>query len=221
MVVGAPAFSGPSAVDTALAVMTGDSVKVPEDAPVPAALRQIIERAAAKRPEDRYQSAQAFLAALDAFYTALFVERPKPPAHTGTPVASATAAPSAASISAMRRAIEAAEGARAAGDDEGALQQTIQIDMRELEAARPPERASETRMTEVQPAAGEQVDRRAATTALDARALETMTIATAAAQAPASARSSTPSIAGAPPVLVVLQVATLVLLVVLLVAEWV
>jgi len=66
MLVGRPAFSGPTAVDTALAVMQAGPVKVPEDADVPADLRAIIEKAAARHAEDRYQNARAFLEALNA-----------------------------------------------------------------------------------------------------------------------------------------------------------
>jgi len=65
MLVGRPAFSGPSAVDTALAIMQGGSVKVPDDAGVPVAVSAIIEKAAARHAEDRYQNARAFLDALN------------------------------------------------------------------------------------------------------------------------------------------------------------
>ncbi len=65
MLVGRPAFSGETAVDTAVAVMEGGSVEVPEDAPVPAPLRKIIAKACARHAEDRYQSARAFLEAIN------------------------------------------------------------------------------------------------------------------------------------------------------------
>jgi len=66
MLVGRPAFTGETAVDTALAVMRGDPVRVPLDTGVPEPLRQVIEKASARHAEDRFQNARAFLEALNA-----------------------------------------------------------------------------------------------------------------------------------------------------------
>ncbi len=66
MLVGRPAFTGDTAIDTAVAVMEGGSVSVPDDARVPAPLAAIIAKACARHVEDRYQSARAFLEALNA-----------------------------------------------------------------------------------------------------------------------------------------------------------
>ena len=66
MLVGRPAFTGPSAVETALVIMQSESVTVPDDAGVPAPLAAIIAKAAARHAEDRYQNARAFLEALNA-----------------------------------------------------------------------------------------------------------------------------------------------------------
>ncbi len=71
LLVGKPAFSGPTAVDTALAVMQGGSVEVPADADVPQALRAIIAKASSRNAEDRYQNARAFLEALNQLEPAL------------------------------------------------------------------------------------------------------------------------------------------------------
>jgi len=65
MLVGRPAFSGETAVDTAVAVMEGGSVTVPEDANVPEPLRRIIAKASARHAEDRYRDARSFLEALN------------------------------------------------------------------------------------------------------------------------------------------------------------
>ncbi len=65
MLIGAPAFQGDTAVDTALAVMQGGQVRVPAEANIPAELVAIIEKSVAQRAEDRYQSAREFLEALN------------------------------------------------------------------------------------------------------------------------------------------------------------
>ncbi|MCC6624620.1 MAG: serine/threonine protein kinase [Deltaproteobacteria bacterium] len=66
LLVGTPAFTGETAVDTALAVMSGGTVKVPLEAGVDPGLARIIEKAAHRHAEDRYQSARELLEALDA-----------------------------------------------------------------------------------------------------------------------------------------------------------
>ncbi len=71
MLVGAPAFDAPTAVDMALEVMRGPSVKVPADTGIPEALVRIIEKAAARNAEDRFQTAGEYLDALDIAATAL------------------------------------------------------------------------------------------------------------------------------------------------------
>ena len=71
MLVGAPAFQGDTAVDTAVAVMQGGPVEVPADAPVPEPLRKLIGKACARHQEDRFQSARAFLEALNELDPAL------------------------------------------------------------------------------------------------------------------------------------------------------
>ncbi len=65
MLVGQPAFTGPTAVDTAVAVMQGGSVEVPPGAGVPEPLRRVIAKASSRHAEDRYQTARAFLEALN------------------------------------------------------------------------------------------------------------------------------------------------------------
>jgi serine/threonine protein kinase len=65
MLVGRPYFVAETAVDTAVMVMQSGTVKVPADAGVPAELVAIIEKACARHAEDRYQSARAFLDALN------------------------------------------------------------------------------------------------------------------------------------------------------------
>jgi serine/threonine-protein kinase len=71
MLVGRPAFTGETAVDTAVAVMEGGSVTVPADAGVPEPLAAIIAKACARHAEDRYQSARDFLDALNELDPAL------------------------------------------------------------------------------------------------------------------------------------------------------
>jgi len=65
MLVGVPAFEGGSAVDTALSIMRGGPVKVPPEAGLPSEVVTIIETASARESADRYQSARAFLEALN------------------------------------------------------------------------------------------------------------------------------------------------------------
>jgi|GEM_PF-1155943 len=71
VLVGSPAFDAETAIDMALEVMRGPSVTVPSDAGVPASLVQVIEKAAARNVEDRYQTVGEFLDALDIAATAL------------------------------------------------------------------------------------------------------------------------------------------------------
>ena len=65
MLVGRPAFTGETAIDTAVAVMEGGSVEVPADAQVAEPLRKIIAKACARHSEERYQTARAFLEAIN------------------------------------------------------------------------------------------------------------------------------------------------------------
>ncbi len=65
MLLAKPAFDGDSAVDIALTVMRGQTLKVPEDSMLPPALTAIIEKASAREPEDRYQSAREMLEAIN------------------------------------------------------------------------------------------------------------------------------------------------------------
>ncbi len=65
MLVGVPAFEGGTAVDTALSIMRGGPVKVPSEVALPPEIVTIIETASARESADRYQSARAFLEALN------------------------------------------------------------------------------------------------------------------------------------------------------------
>jgi predicted Ser/Thr protein kinase len=88
MLVGASAFDAATPVDLALQVMRGPTVKVPAEAGVPPALAQVIEKAAARDTHDRFQTAGEFLDALDIAATALGVLGPDdtalPPTRTAS-----------------------------------------------------------------------------------------------------------------------------------------
>lgn len=71
MLLAKPAFDGDSAVDIALTVMRGGTLKVPPDATLPPELAALIEKASARAPEDRFQSAREMLEALNALPTVL------------------------------------------------------------------------------------------------------------------------------------------------------
>ena len=66
MLIGKPAFDGESAVDIALTVMRGGTLKVPADAGLPPEVAALIEKASAREPEDRFQSAREMLEAMNA-----------------------------------------------------------------------------------------------------------------------------------------------------------
>ncbi len=132
MLVGRPAFSGPSAVETALVIMQAESVTVPADADVPAPLAAIIAKAAARHAEDRYQNARAFLEALNALDASLLdgdsAERERFAAD------GITHTPKRASTEQMR--IDRV----ASGDFEDAVK-TQAVSTADVLAARPPQRA--------------------------------------------------------------------------------
>jgi serine/threonine protein kinase len=65
MLVGVPAFVGDTAIDTAMAIIRGGPVKVPPEVALPPEIVTIIETASARESADRYQSARAFLEALN------------------------------------------------------------------------------------------------------------------------------------------------------------
>ncbi len=66
MLVGAPPFAGETAMDTMSLHLTGDIPRLHDHGAFPRGLQQVIDRALAKKPADRFQEAEDFLAALEA-----------------------------------------------------------------------------------------------------------------------------------------------------------
>jgi serine/threonine protein kinase len=186
MLVGRPAFVGETAVDTALAVMQGGSVTVPAGALVAGALRAIIAKACSRHAEDRYQSARAFLEALNALDVAFLDVDAADKEHF-----------TAGSPDALRREPPArvAKAPPIAGEDREDLVPTQAISTDDLLAAKPPLR-------------GLSQQRRSAST--ESIAISSIT-------GPSSPTSDPPGRSTrAPPLLVLLDVAILVVALIIL-----
>jgi tetratricopeptide (TPR) repeat protein len=78
MLVGAPPFVGETAMDTMSLHLTGPVPRLADHGSFPRGLQEVIDRALAKKPAERFQEATEFLAALEA------VDPAGPPERTGT-----------------------------------------------------------------------------------------------------------------------------------------
>jgi len=206
LLVGKPAFTGPTAVDTALAVMQGGSVQVPADAGVPKALCDVIAKASARNAEDRYQNARAFLDALNQLDPALLDVDSADRERFATE-----------GMTAQPRAKGAAKKAAEEEDFEDVIK-TQAISTEEVMSAKPPRGgmsiSERTASTEEMRVAELERARLAGTAQGAARvpAAETTMVEAQGARPAPVARSTT-----TPPLLVAMNVAILILVVILLI----
>ncbi|MBL8787894.1 MAG: serine/threonine protein kinase [Deltaproteobacteria bacterium] len=240
MLVGRPHFVAETAVDTAVLVMQGGTVSVPEEADVAPEIKAIIEKACSRHAEDRYQSARAFLEALNALPSHLLdvdaadrerfaaegraapATRPAPPVRSGP----ASAPPFSLSMKTI---------AQPEKDEEDAIK-TQAVSTEEILHAKPPRGGLTTAARE---AATTTVNVESVRAALLAQAAKAQAQSSATSMVPVSSQSTSavptqttsehrvqdaaaPTVTpsgnwlGAPPLLVVMNAAVLVLVLVLL-----